>query len=117
MKSTVVSKYMLKNPVYTLDPRGFLTRGFRASKRKVKPNARALVAHVRSFEHADPIRSRFQVSETLAFLKMASDWIGAFKGTNVCGQRFFHQLTLVRERGKPLGPRMPDYEANEKIDK
>ena len=84
----------------------------------MKPNARdPLAAHFRSFERADPIRSRFQVSETLAFLKMASDWIGAFKGTNVCGQRFFHQLTLVRERGKPLGPRMPDYEANEKIDK
>ena len=31
---------------------------------------------------------------------MASDWIGAFKGPDVCTQRFSRiRLTLVRERG------------------
>ena len=44
---------------------------------------------------------------------MASDWIGTFKGPNVCAQRFsyiwlclYARLVLVCEREIPLGSRV-----------
>ena len=76
------------------NPEVFLLMNEREAKRQ---NTREpLGAHIISFEHVDPMRSCFEVSESkydlLRFLsqilthtlKTASHWIDAFNGPNMC---------------------------------
>ena len=74
------------------------TQRFSCSQTSVRRNAREyLDTHVRSFECVDPIRSCYYMflSQSLTQKpQWASDWIGVFKGPNVCTQRFSYVLPL-----------------------
>ena len=66
----------------TLETRGFLTHKWDWGE-EVKRETSGV--HVRSFACANPIWSHYWGSS-----QTASDWVGAFKGPNMCTWRFSH---------------------------
>ena len=81
----------------------------------MKPNVREpLAAQARSFVHANPIKSRFEVSVSksdFGLSQMASDWICECKGLNQCALRLFASKETCGTQGN-ISPSSQQNRAN-----